>query len=289
METMKLVLSRKGFDSVYGGVPSPILPDGRLCYLPIPGDNGNSTCCFSDIQRTDYDLANIVFDLTRGRLSGDNWVHLDPDLRKEDLPRSRGWRPCFGQASVAQAHLDNMGVGPGDLFLFFGWFRKAECRSGKWRYVPNAPDLHVIFGWLEIAKKLVGTDIIETAPVWAQYHPHVHFSRDYHDNNTLIVGTSDLGMLGRKDLAGGGLFPRHQPILQLSDGELGRSTWRLPSCFAPRSGAPLLSYHTDEKRWKRSGDEWLLRVVGRGQEFILDLDHYPGVYNWLAKVFRYTK
>ena len=127
METMKLVLSRKGFDSVYGGVPSPILPDGRLCYLPIPGDNGNSTCCFSDIQRTDYDLANIVFDLTRGRLSGDNWVHLDPDLRKEDLPRFRGWRPCFGQTSVAQAHLDNMGVGPGDLFCSSDGFARLNA------------------------------------------------------------------------------------------------------------------------------------------------------------------
>ena len=32
---MKLILSRKGFDSANGGCPSPIL-DGRLCSLPIP-------------------------------------------------------------------------------------------------------------------------------------------------------------------------------------------------------------------------------------------------------------
>jgi Nucleotide modification associated domain 3 len=35
---MKLILSRKGFDSAYGGVPSPILPDGTLCPLPIPSN-----------------------------------------------------------------------------------------------------------------------------------------------------------------------------------------------------------------------------------------------------------
>jgi len=33
---MKVILSRKGFDSSYGGCASPILPDGTLLSLPIP-------------------------------------------------------------------------------------------------------------------------------------------------------------------------------------------------------------------------------------------------------------
>jgi len=33
---MKIILSRKGFDSSYGGYPSPILPDKTLLSLPIP-------------------------------------------------------------------------------------------------------------------------------------------------------------------------------------------------------------------------------------------------------------
>ena len=33
---MKIILSRKGFDSSNGGIPSPILPDGTLLSLPIP-------------------------------------------------------------------------------------------------------------------------------------------------------------------------------------------------------------------------------------------------------------
>ena len=33
---MKIILSRKGFDSQYGGHPSPILPDGTLLSIPIP-------------------------------------------------------------------------------------------------------------------------------------------------------------------------------------------------------------------------------------------------------------
>ena len=35
---MKLIFSRKGFDSSAGGIPSPILPDGRMISLPIPAN-----------------------------------------------------------------------------------------------------------------------------------------------------------------------------------------------------------------------------------------------------------
>ena len=34
VRTMKIILSRKGFDSANGGGPSPIFPDGRLLSLP---------------------------------------------------------------------------------------------------------------------------------------------------------------------------------------------------------------------------------------------------------------
>ena len=33
---MKIILSRKGFDSSNGGIPSPIMPDGTLISMPIP-------------------------------------------------------------------------------------------------------------------------------------------------------------------------------------------------------------------------------------------------------------
>ncbi|NCB03524.1 MAG: hypothetical protein EOM67_15440 [Spirochaetia bacterium] len=39
---MKVILSRKGFDSKYGGRPSPILPDGTLLSLPIPYSQGRA-------------------------------------------------------------------------------------------------------------------------------------------------------------------------------------------------------------------------------------------------------
>ena len=33
---MKVIFSRKGFDSSYGGFPSIILPDGQMISFPIP-------------------------------------------------------------------------------------------------------------------------------------------------------------------------------------------------------------------------------------------------------------
>ena len=36
---MKIVLSRKGFDSQYGKQASPILPDGTLLSFPIPSED----------------------------------------------------------------------------------------------------------------------------------------------------------------------------------------------------------------------------------------------------------
>lgn len=35
----KIILSRKGFDSKYGGIPSPILPDGAMLSFPIPANS----------------------------------------------------------------------------------------------------------------------------------------------------------------------------------------------------------------------------------------------------------
>ena len=40
---MRVILSRKGFDSQYGGMPSPILPDGTLLSLPIPSKTDMET------------------------------------------------------------------------------------------------------------------------------------------------------------------------------------------------------------------------------------------------------
>lgn len=86
---------------------------------------------------------------------------------------------------------------------------------------------------------------------------------------------------GAEGLPGAGLFPRYAPGLVLTQpGQRLRSYWRLPSFFLPRDGRPPLSYHEHPGRWTETADGTCLRSVGRGQEFVLDLDAYPEALPW---------
>ena len=147
---MKIVLSRKGFDSAIGQVASPILPSGELCWLPIPESRPDSRSKrYAEIMMGDRSLGVVVNDLTRGKIRPDTPAHLDPDLDFGSIPRPENWKPIFGQAGAAERHLQNQGVTEGDVFIFFGWFRQAELVFRKYQYVPDAPDLHIIFGWFQ--------------------------------------------------------------------------------------------------------------------------------------------
>ena len=61
---MKIILSRKGFDSSNGRIPSPILPDGTLLSLPIPGKFDNLS--FDDLNYNGVSFSNILKQL-RGK------------------------------------------------------------------------------------------------------------------------------------------------------------------------------------------------------------------------------
>ena len=61
------------------------------------------------------------------------------------------------------------------------------------------------------------------------------------------------------------------------------SQWRLPRWFYPDGNKPPLTYHGNvQKRWRRDANHAYLRSVGRGQEFVLDLAHYPEAVDWLS-------
>jgi hypothetical protein len=140
---MKLILSRKGFDSSAGRVPSPILPDGRLISLPIP--DKSSVIKYHDMTFNGYNLGDTAFHLTKGRVRRDYRAHLDPDLRADSLPhRHPKWKPVFGQMGAAQSHLEKQIISVGDIFLFFGLFRQTEQHPDGLLYIRNAPSIHVL-------------------------------------------------------------------------------------------------------------------------------------------------
>ena len=284
---MKIVFSRKGFDSQYGRVPSPIFPDGTALSLPIPDRSAPTR--FVDVRWRDQSLAPIVECLSKGRIRGDYACHLDPDLRADALERSSDWRPAFGQVGAAQSHLARQGVGRGDLFLYFGWFRPVELRGDcKWRYVAKARAVHRLFGWLQVADVVSISDPADARSLrpWLSAHPHLH-GGPWPSNNTVYVATETLNVEGLTDRSGGGLFDgRGDGLTLTAPGAANRSEWRLPGWFWPTGVSPTLSYHADAGRWWRSGPWVHLNTVGRGQEFVFDARGIPEARAWLRNLFR---
>jgi Nucleotide modification associated domain 3 len=162
---MRIIFSRKGFDSAAGKAPSPII-EWEPISLPIPTERRSETS---------YRLAglgNIVEHMTKGRIGADNLCHEDPMF-------SNG-RWAFGQTGAAQSHLERNGVGVGDVFLFFGLFASFDGRDRH----------HRIFGYLEIdeVRYLGGRPSKSDNPKgFLRRHPHT--IGEWNENNTLYLGS----------------------------------------------------------------------------------------------------
>jgi len=286
---MKIILSRKGFDSSNGGMPSPIFPDGKIISLPIPAEC--SPTKLSDLNYNDYDIAEIVSKLSNNKIKPHQYVHLDPDLDYQALPnRPTGWRGAFGQVGAAQKHLSNNNIGRGDLFIYFGWFREVEQHNHTWRFKPNSQDLHIVYGWLfvEDVISVFGKekDILRKYP-WLERHPHLHLPSSKDPHNTIYIGNQTLPFGSSTNTLVTGVFRSIRDIQILTDTtQQNRSLWKLPACFYPEGNKPPLSYHTKKERWKILNNKMVtLKSVGRGQEFVLDTKYYPGVNEWLEELF----
>lgn len=160
---MKIVFSRKGFDTKFGGGPSPIL-DGRPVSLPIPAANGEATTY------AELGLGDAVALASRGRLCGGDTCHDDPMFAD-----GRCW---LGQVGAAQGHLRNQRVGPGDVFLFFGLFADADTGARH----------HRLFGYMRVLAT-GAPEQIRQEPCWIEPpRPHPHLSGDWRRNNALWFG-----------------------------------------------------------------------------------------------------
>ncbi len=277
---MRLILSRKGFDSASGGCASPILPGGRLVSLPIPSKR--ATVTYRELAAEHFSMADLVRDLTKGRYGPRDGAHLDPDLSPSSSARLPGWRPAFGQAEGQQTYLARQGIGAGDLFLFFGWFREVEQAAGRWRYRRGAPNLHVLFGWLQVGDLV---DVVADRDGGLRRYPglarHPHFASDAAPN-VIYVGADRLRVAGAAPnrLVGAGPFPDLHEDLVLTESGRSRSRWRLPRWFHPESGRRPLTCHEDPARWSRDAGGTLVRSVPRGQEFVLHASDYPEAASW---------
>ena len=286
---MKIIFSRKGYDSAHGGIPSPLFPDGSLCSLPRPGEGRTR---LKDILFKGKSLSPIVEALKGESSLGRSGVYLNPDIDPEFIRREVGWRPAFGQHGDAQRHLEEQHIDEGDIFLFFGPFRETLIAGGL-RFRPEVPEKHCIYGWLQVGEIYhLGQPGCPELPDWAMDHPHVRDAKSYESNNTLYVASRKLKILGmRRQPNGGGVFRLFQSNLVLTAREQPNpDLWQLPHWIYPASrGKPALSCHTNMTRWDKDSKGSLLTTTEKNDEFVLNSEFYPEARDWLRSFFDHAE
>jgi predicted transposase YbfD/YdcC len=250
-----------------------------------------------------YYISSLTMDVKRlaravrghwGIENGCHWVldvtyrEDESRIREETLRENFAWLNRF-TLSLLKQHLDRTSIamkrrscGWNDDYLM----QVLPDQQDSVRWPCAAPDLHLIFGWLRVGCMLRPTSEPGSIPRWAAEHPHVFRARNMAVNNTLYVASRGLRLpTVPGSIPGGGVFLRQALILTLTVLAQGRSFWRLPGWFYPTAGKPALSYHSDPRRWKRDGADCYVQSVGRGQEFVLDCDHFPEAFDWLRDLF----
>ena len=264
---MKIILSRKGFDSANGGQPNPIMPDGTLLSLPIP-DNKRGNNEFSSLQWYGHSYYDIIHSLNpHTHIREGDMCHLDPDLRKEVKGRENGWQPAFGQTGTALRHLRNKNVAVNDLFLFFGWFKETEVINDRLVYKKNAPDLHIIYGYMQIAS-IVEKEL--DIPQWLKDHPHSSYQELWaKGTNAIFLPNNTLSFLPKYKGCDVLNYRKDRVLTKLG---MSRCYWDLPHFFKDVQ----ISYHPEP--WK----DGCFKSAGRGQEFVMDAT--PEILEWVKKI-----
>jgi hypothetical protein len=189
---MRVIFSRKGFDSAAGKAPSPII-NGVPTSLPIP------TKYRSETSYRLAGLGEVVEQTTKGCIRADDLCHEDPVYQKG--------RWVLGQTGAAQSHLEKNGVGVGDVFLFFGLFATS---GGRDRH-------HRIFGYLVVDEvRRIGEQPCKRDDPKGFLRRHPHTIGQWNENNTLYLG------------AGSKARTAH-PRLRLTKPGASPSVWRVPS------------------------------------------------------------
>jgi len=271
---MRVILSRKGFDTKYGGIPSPILEDGTLLSLPIPV-NG-SPRKYSDLFYNRESFEDIIKQLKRGFNRTD--AAIDPDLRPEIFNAPSNWVASFGIGKGEITHFKNQQVGVDDLVLFFGWFKEAERNNGKLRYVKGAPDLHIIYAYMQLGNII---DDSTKATEFYYLRPYIEKIAPLSPSNKLCVARDTCSW--DETRKGSGVLKYDKRLVLTKEGMGDFAKWGLPDFF--RDKEISLSCMGDTKiRWKQDekGDWYFQFIKSPGQWFAIQDN--PEVEAWAKEL-----
>lgn len=306
---MKVILSRKGFDSSSGGFPSPVFPDGTMLSMPIPVFGSEVGIEYSKLNlplavctpvyTTYFDLMNKLYlkdeviENVKSKKSklfyNKNWqdledktqCHADPDIlnysrNKHGCKEMEEWLPMFGQSDTSQTVLCKADVDKDDLFLFFGKFQHV-CTDGGIKFVGS--EFHAIWGYMQVGKIISGDDVKSVKC------KHPHTANNYTDKkaNAIYIAKKTLDLPICKGIDGANIFPFHESrVLTAMDSNNVRmsvSKWKVDKFME----CTHILYHTMDGFFGYKKDRGYFQSIYRGQEFVFNSNNE--VERWLAKIF----
>lgn len=222
---MKVILSRKGFDSANGGIVSPIFEDGTMISFPIPSYDNDT---YEELQYNGIPYSEILADLN---YKGGTHCHVDPDLdQTRRIHKIEGWEPAFGQIDSSASYLKNIGVEKGDIFLFFGNFHYVKKEAGRYKYIRRTgdfykdKDLQVIWGYLQVGEIVDNPEEIRAF----SWHPHACEKRRCNSTNVIFKATKELSFDKSKPGAGLLQFDKKR-VLTLENAN--KATWKMNTIY----------------------------------------------------------
>lgn len=292
---MKLILSRKGFDSGSGGCFSPYDHEtGKYIWFPIPEKvtNYSNSVRYTDVLvKNDY-ISNIkgsnlseIYSSLKGSYrvklrkkefvginDDDVFAHFDPMLGTppwiEENPNLKIGRG-YGQYNSAP-HLEKHNVNEGSIFLFFGGFQSTKSKkiSG-----------HYIYGWLKVKKRIETYKECKELIKEYNLHHHPHITEAaFNRNQKNYIFVPDEWLFEDLQIPGCGYFTSLNDDLLLSNNkEANIATWKLPSFFYHN----LTQVH--QKTWEKTQEDFCTVKTGIGQEFVTNLS--KNGEDWLRELF----
>ena len=243
---MKIVLSKKGFDSTYGVEPNPVFDkEGReFISMPIPAVNACDEIKYSAIEyeckNHRYNLGELVIklkgkkviktgplkkDIKKIPLEADSVCHFDPQLvRSKKDETNENWKPLFGQSGTAQDKLADLKTLKEDknedvLFLFFGHFKLIDSKPKKIK------TFTAIYGWLQVEecidlKNISDKDKDKLKKEKPYIAEHPHFKWQPHTASNTIYTATNLLKIGQSNpnIKGAGLFDRLYILTEEAEG-----------------------------------------------------------------------
>ena len=266
---MKVILSRKGFDSANGGIASPIFEDGTMLSFPIPSKNHDKDkIAYEELTCNKILLNELLENLG---YQGDKYCHFDPDLDStRRVALVEGWKPAFGQINQSASYLINNQIVGGDLFLFFGNFRHVVKSHGKYKFAhinKNSADpyygkeMQVIWGYLQVGE--IVSDPKEQEKFF--WHPHACEKRIFKEKNNLIFTAAER-LSFAPQMPGYGIFSYDKKRVLTMPGKT-KATWKKQKAYDVDNINKI--NNRDSKRKNSAKDPKGIYYAGIWQELVL--------------------